>query len=75
MSDKVEVRSGLQAGERVVMRGFLGLDDGKKVSVVGGKAKGKHTKELADEIKPDEKPARKSEGKPKPQSKGLESNA
>lgn len=80
MSDKVEIRNGLQPGERVVMRGFLGLDDGKMVAVVGDKADGnntggKKTRPLANEKKPEMTPAKKSQSKPKPQSKGLESNA
>lgn len=75
MSDKVEVRNGLQAGERVVMRGFLGLDDGKKVSIVGEKAKEKKTKALANEVKPATTPDKKPESKPKPQSRGPGSNA
>ncbi|MDH5633343.1 MAG: efflux RND transporter periplasmic adaptor subunit [Gammaproteobacteria bacterium] len=35
MTDKVEVRSGLQPGDQAVTRGFLGLDEGKTVKVVG----------------------------------------
>ena len=35
--DKVEVRSGIQADEKVVLTGQLNLVDGARVSVVGGK--------------------------------------
>lgn len=79
MTDKVEIRSGVQSGDRVVERGFLGLDAGKLVKVVGDEAdtvagddKARNTKP-AGELKPRPKPVIK----PKPQSanKGLENNA
>ena len=34
LSDKIEIRDGLSAGQRVVARGFLGLSDGKPVKPV-----------------------------------------
>jgi membrane fusion protein (multidrug efflux system) len=34
LGDKVEVLDGLETGDRVVVRGFLGLNDGKPVKVV-----------------------------------------
>jgi membrane fusion protein, multidrug efflux system len=34
LADKVEIREGLSAGQRVVAKGFIGLTDGKKVKVV-----------------------------------------
>jgi len=36
LADKVEIRQGLQPGQRVVAKGFLGLSDGKPVSPVQG---------------------------------------
>jgi len=87
MTDKVEIRSGVQAGDRVVERGFLGLDAGKLVKVVGDEAstlardnkprKSKPAANTKTGNKPAIKPVPKLKPITKPQSanKGLENNA
>jgi multidrug efflux pump subunit AcrA (membrane-fusion protein) len=37
-ADRVEIRSGLDSGQFVVTKGFLGLDVGEKVKAVNGPA-------------------------------------
>lgn len=43
IEDRVEILEGLEVGEEVVTRGFLGLSDGKKVEVVASKKFDKKT--------------------------------
>jgi RND family efflux transporter MFP subunit len=38
LGDRVEIRAGLEAGERIVAKGFIGLKPGQKVKPVGGAA-------------------------------------
>lgn len=38
LGDRVEIRAGLKAGERIVAKGFIGLKPGQKVKPVGGEA-------------------------------------
>ena len=40
LADRVEILEGLDEGERVVTRGFLGLADGKRVTPVDGERGG-----------------------------------
>ena len=48
LADEVEVLEGVRAGDQVVLRGFLGLSNGKQVTVAGQRNDGRNGKGKGD---------------------------
>ena len=63
LTDKVEVREGLSAGQRVVAKGFIGLADGKKVTIV---EKDLPEKESPEKESPEKESPEKESSRPSP---------